>query len=151
MSLDVRKHERVLLHVHSAKTFGKTRTGRLGANELFGGLCPVTHRERAFHVKFAGTNDALDQVFDVDGSEGVARGLRFAHVALDHAGVGAAHLWRSARRLRSESPDRTQGFRRAGPSGLLEAGSFQYTPTVVVAANSRNGRTPLTPSHGYFA
>src|SRR3990172_6953011 len=27
---------------------------------------------------------------------------------------------------------------------------FQYTPTVVVFANSWNGRTPLTPSHGYF-
>ena len=29
--------------------------------------------------------------------------------------------------------------------------AFQYTPTVVVAASSWNGRTPLTPSHGYFA
>ena len=28
---------------------------------------------------------------------------------------------------------------------------IQYTPTVVVAAISRNGRTPLTPSHGYFS
>lgn len=27
----------------------------------------------------------------------------------------------------------------------------QYTPTVVVAAISWNGRTPLTPCHGYFA
>jgi|GEM_PF-6495539 len=28
---------------------------------------------------------------------------------------------------------------------------IQYTPTVVVAASSRNGRTPLMPSQGYFA
>src|SRR6516225_834383 len=27
----------------------------------------------------------------------------------------------------------------------------QYTPTVVVGANCRNGRTPLTPSQGYFS
>src|SRR4029079_7789050 len=27
----------------------------------------------------------------------------------------------------------------------------QYTPTVVDAASLRNGRTPLTPSHGYFS
>ena len=27
----------------------------------------------------------------------------------------------------------------------------QYTPTTVVFASSRNGRTPLTPSHGYFS
>ena len=27
----------------------------------------------------------------------------------------------------------------------------QYTPTVVVAAKPRYGRTPLTPSHGYFS
>ena len=26
----------------------------------------------------------------------------------------------------------------------------QYTPTVVASANSWNGRTPLTPSQGYF-
>src|SRR5689334_22780534 len=29
--------------------------------------------------------------------------------------------------------------------------AHQYTPTVVVAANPRNGRTPLIPSHGYFS
>src|SRR5437899_5755652 len=28
---------------------------------------------------------------------------------------------------------------------------IQYTPTVVVAAKPRNGRTPLTPSQGYFS
>src|SRR5262249_49205952 len=31
------------------------------------------------------------------------------------------------------------------------SGKDQYTPTVVCAATPRHGRTPLTPSHGYFS
>src|SRR5688572_7104178 len=41
-------------------------------------------------------------------------------------------------------PAECRGYFVAGPNG-----DTQYTPTVVVAANSWNGLTPLTPSQGY--
>src|SRR5687768_14367897 len=46
----------------------------------------------------------------------------------------------------SEPRTRTQHPRTKHPEPPV-----QYTPTVVVAAKARYGRTPLTPSHGYFS
>src|SRR5690606_31253093 len=41
-----------------------------------------------------------------------------------------------------------QAFIRLAPAQNRQL-DHQYTPTVVVAAKPRYGRTPLTPSHGY--
>ena len=105
----------------------------------------------------------LDELVDGDLAQHLARALGFAHVALDQSGVGAADPGERlagrevddlvGSRLVYGSPQRrTESHSRCPSRSKRMASSHDLsTPTVVVAANSWNGRTPLTPSQGYFS
>ena len=82
----------MLLHVHAAKTFRQACARRLRAHEFVGVLRAIAHGQRRLHIKIARAHDALDEIVDVDGRQGIACTLRLAHVALDHAGIRASDL-----------------------------------------------------------
>ena len=90
--IHVREDEEILLHVRPAHVLGQAGRGRLHVGELVGRLRAITQGERGVQVQLAGFLDSLDQLVAGDGAQGLAGLRRFAHVALQQAGIGLAHF-----------------------------------------------------------
>ena len=76
----------------AAQALGQPGARRLRAHELVRRLRAVAHRQLGVGVELAGLRHARDEIVDRDPPQRIARRLRLAHVALDHAAVGAADL-----------------------------------------------------------
>src|SRR5262249_41259157 len=129
--------------------------GRLHAHELLGRLGAVSQGQLGLGVEVGRLLHHLQQLARGDVAQDLAGPAGVAHVALDEAGVGPADL---GAHLGADEVDDLVHVEALVGLAPAEDGDvdhqcslFQYTPTVVCAATSRNGLTPLTPSQGYLA
>ena len=115
------EHEHVLLHVRAAQALGQAGRPGLRAHEFVGALRTVAHRQFGVRIQLAGSSGTRDQFGDGNLAERFARPRGLAHVALDQAAVGTAHLRnRLARREMCNRVDIHAGSTAvpsAGPEG----------------------------------